>query len=205
MEPSSVDPQTTDQDTAPGDGAEPVEVTAKATSGIDEAQGLKTEIADLKDRLLRAVAETENVRRRAERERTETARYAITGLARDVVVVADNLDRALKAMLAGAQADKAIDEAIRTMIEGVELTQRELMAAFERHGVRKIVPQGEPFNAHFHQAVAEIPAPGVAGGTVIEVIQPGYVIQERLIRAAMVVVAKVAPSAEPGGRIDTSA
>lgn len=176
---------------------------SEAPAADDEIAGLKGEIADLKDRLLRAVAEAENIRKRAERDRAETARYAITGFAREIVAVADNLGRALQAVPAEARET----EAVRTLMTGVELTERELMAAFERHGVRKLVPKGEPFNAHFHQAVAEVSSKDVPSGHVLDVIQPGYAIDERLIRAAMVVVAKgqepEAPA--PGSTVDTRA
>jgi molecular chaperone GrpE len=197
MEPEAIEPETSAQEQC----AEPAHAAA-AGALEDEILGLRAEIADLKDRLLRAVAETENSRKRAERERQETARYAIVGFARDLIAVADNLGRALQAVPEEAREN----EAFRTLITGVELTERELLAAFERHGVRKIVPKGEPFNAHYHQAVAEIAAPGALPGSVVEIIQPGYAIAERLIRAAVVVVAKGQPSeAAPGSQLDTSA
>jgi molecular chaperone GrpE len=197
MEPEAIEPEISVQD----QGANTAQGPA-AGMPEDEIIGLRAELADLKDRLLRAVAETENSRKRAERERQETARYAIVGFARDLIAVADNLGRALQAVPVEARED----EAFRTLITGVELTERELLAAFERHGVRKIVPKGEPFNAHYHQAVAEIAAPGASPGSVVEIIQPGYAIGERLIRAALVVVAKGQPSeAAPGSQIDTSA
>jgi molecular chaperone GrpE len=197
MEPEAIEPEISVQD----QGANTAQAPAAGTPE-DEIIGLRAELADLKDRLLRAVAETENSRKRAERERQETARYAIVGFARDLIAVADNLGRALQAV----PVEVREDEAFRTLITGVELTERELLAAFERHGVRKIVPKGEPFNAHYHQAVAEIAAPGASPGSVVEIIQPGYAIGERLIRAALVVVAKGQPSeAAPGSQIDTSA
>jgi molecular chaperone GrpE len=197
MEPEAIESESSAQE----QGAETAQAAA-AGAFEDEILGLRAEIAELKDRLLRAVAETDNLRKRAERERHETARYAIVGFARDLVAVADNLGRALQAVPQEAREN----EAVRTLITGVELTERELLAAFERHGVRKIVPKGEPFNAHYHQAVAEIVAPGASPGSVVEIIQPGYAIDERLIRAAVVVVAKGQPSeATPGSQLDTSA
>jgi molecular chaperone GrpE len=192
MEPDDIEPEGAKRDEA---------VSAKPDASQDEVLGLKSEIADLKDRLLRAVAETENVRRRAERERAEAAKYSITGFARDIVQVADNLGRALLAVPPEARDN----ETVRTLVTGVELTERELMSVFERHGIRKLVPKGEPFNAHFHQAVAEVPSADFPQGRVIEVIQPGYAIEERLIRAAMVVVSKGAPSTEPTEKVDTTA
>lgn len=194
MEPEAIKPQ---EKTAAGEKLE------AAPAPGDETAGLKGEIADLKDRLLRSVAEAENIRKRAERERQETARYAIVAFARDLASVADNLGRALQAVPQEAREN----EAVRTLMTGVELTERELQSAFERHGVRKIVPKGEPFNAHFHQAVAEVPSKDVPSGHVLEVIQPGYAIDERLVRAAMVVVAKgqAGEAAPPGSQVDTSA
>lgn len=196
MEPEAIKPA--DNGAAEEKPAEPA-----APAASDETAGLKSEIADLKDRLLRAVAESENVRKRAERERAETARYAIVNFARDLVAVADNLGRALLAVPPEAREN----EAVRTLTTGVELTERELQAAFERHGIKKLTPKGEPFNAHFHQAVAEVPSKDVPSGHVLEVIQPGYAIGERLIRAAMVVVAKggASEAASPGSQVDTSA
>lgn len=194
MEPEAIKPQ---EKTAAGEKPD-----AGPAPG-DEIAGLKGEIADLKDRLLRSVAEAENIRKRAERERQETARYAIVAFARDLVSVADNLGRALQAVPQEAREN----DAVRTLMTGVELTERELQSAFERHAVRKIVPKGEPFNAHFHQAVAEVPSKDVPSGHVLEVIQPGYAIDERLVRAAMVVVAKAqaGEAAAAGSQVDTSA
>ena len=166
-------------------------------------KSLEAELADLKDRLLRAMAETENVRKRAERERLEAAKYGIAPFARDLIVVADNLSRALKAV----PADRKDDSAVRTLSDGVELIERELNTVFERHGVKRLIPKGQPFNANFHQAVAEVPAPGPAPGPIIEVIEAGYVIDERLIRPAMVVIAKAngtASQSEPGANLDTT-
>ena len=176
-------------------------------SAPDEGPALKTEIAELKDRLLRAAAEMENIRKRAERDRTEAARYSIQRFAADLVGVADNLGRALAAI----SKEPHENETLKTLIAGVELTERELLSTFDRHGIRQIHPKGEVFNAHFHQAVAEVPSADVASGHVLEVIQPGYAIDERLIRAAMVVVAKTAPAKEtgvpelPSAKLDTSA
>jgi len=200
MEPDDIQPESTENGQA-AQGGKPQGAPDAATAPHEEILGLKAEIADLKDRLLRAIAETENVRKRAERERGETARYSIVSFARDLAPVADNLGRALQAVPQEARET----EVVRTLITGVELTERELMAAFERHGIRKLVPKGESFNAHFHQAVAEVPSPDVAPGSIIEVIQPGYAIDERLIRAAMVVIAKGPPKSEPGAQLDTSA
>lgn len=197
MEPEDIEPDATQNGQANGSAGSKPEPAAANDAGID----LKSELDELKDRLLRAVAETDNVRKRAERERAETAKYAIVSFARDLVGVADNLGRALQAIPAEAREN----EAVRTFITGIELTERELQSVFERHGIRKLVPKGEPFNAHFHQAVAEVPSADAPAGSIIEVIQPGYAIEERLIRAAMVVVARAAAKQESGAQLDTTA
>jgi molecular chaperone GrpE len=192
----------TDTNAAQNDAAQNDESQAlppeQAASAI---LALEAELAEMKDRLLRAVAETENVRRRAERERAEEKKYAITRFARDLTGVADNLSRALKAV----PDDQKNDPAMRALIDGVELTERELLSVFEKNGVKRIVPAGEPFNPNFHQAVAEIPVPGATAGTVLEVIEAGYVIDERLIRPAMVVIAKAPAANVSGVNVDTSA
>lgn len=156
------------------------------------------EIAALKDQLLRALAETENLRRRSEREREDVAKYAVAGFARDMLTVADNLRRALDAIPAHAREE---DENLDTLAVGVEATEREMLAVFERHGIRKIEPLGEKFNHDLHQAMYEVPDTGKPAGTVVELVQPGYVINDRLLRPAMVAVAKGAPEER---KIDTS-
>jgi len=171
---------------------------AAAGDALAEAQG---ETARLKDQLLRSLAEMENMRRRGERDREETAKYAITGFARDMLSVADNLRRALENIPADA---RATDEMLNTLAVGVEATERELMAIFERFGVRRIEPSGQIFDPHFHQAIAEVPGTGKPAGTVVETMRPGYVIHDRLLRPAMVAVAKGEPgNTEP--RVDTMA
>jgi molecular chaperone GrpE len=147
---------------------------------------VEAELADTKDRLLRALAETENVRRRFQREREDAQKYAISGFAKDLLTVVDNLRRALDAM-----PDAEItDPRTRSLLDGVAVTERELLAAFERHGLKRIDPKGEPFDHNFHQAIFESERPGAPPGTVIEVLQPGYVLHDRLLRPAMVGVAK---------------
>jgi molecular chaperone GrpE len=143
------------------------------------------EIAALKDQLLRAIAESENQRRRAQRERDEAVKYAATGLARDLLTVSDNLGRALEAVPPGSG-----DALARTLRSGVELVHRELSAAFEKHGIRRIEPLGEKFDPNLHQAMFEVPGSEYPPGTVAQVIQPGYVMGERLLRPALVGVAK---------------
>ncbi len=151
---------------------------------------LQAENAALKDKLLRALAETENVRRRAERDRKDAEAYAGTRLARDLLQVHDNLDRAL------SHVDEALRAQAQSFIEGVELTQRELLNAFAKHKIAKVTPAlGEKFDPNLHQAMFEAPIPGAEPGTVIEVMQAGFTIADRLLRPAMVGVAKAMPEA----------
>lgn len=157
------------------------------------------QIAELKDKLLRALAENENVRRRAERQQNEASQYAITGFARDVLSIADNLHRALAAIPAGARDS----EEGETFVSGIELTERELLNALERHGIRKIMPEGEKFDHSLHQAVFEVEDSDAPPGTVVQVVQPGYVIKDRLLRPAMVGVAKARK--KPGKGVDETA
>jgi len=156
----------------------------------ERAARLAAENAELKDRLLRALAETENVRRRAERDRKDAEAYAGTRLARDLLQVYDNLDRAL------SHVDEGLREQAQSFIEGVELTQRELLNAFSKHKIAKVTPAvGEKFDPNLHQAMFEAPIPGAEPGTVIEVMQAGFTIADRLLRPAMVGVAKAMPEA----------
>jgi len=164
----------------------------------------EAQIADLKDQLLRAMAETENTRRRAQREVEDARKYAVANFARDVLTVSDNLSRALMAV----PEESAQSEEMKSLIEGVGLTERELLSMLERHGIRKIEPKGEKFDPNLHQAMFESDAPDAAPGTVVEVVQPGYVIGERLLRPAMVGVAKKKPAATGGSggeQLDTKA
>lgn len=171
----------------------------------DELAAAQAEIAALKDQLLRALAETENLRRRAQREKEDASKFAITGFARDLLPVADNLRRALEAVAPEALAN---DEALRNLVTGVELTERQLMDGFGKHGLKRIDAMGEKFDSNLHQAMFEVPGTDKPAGTVVQVLQPGYVLNDRLVRAAMVGVAKGDPRpANDGGgsdgRVDT--
>ncbi|HUS55633.1 MAG TPA: nucleotide exchange factor GrpE [Thermohalobaculum sp.] len=149
---------------------------------------LEADCYGLKDKLLRALAESENVRRRAERERKDAEAYGGTKLARDLLGVYDSLARTLEA------ADDTMREQAKGFIEGVELTQRELLNAFSKHKIEKVVPAtGEKFDPNRHQAMFEAPIPGAEPGTVIEVMQAGFTIADRLLRPALVGVARAAP------------
>ena len=161
---------------------------------------LEAELADTKDRLLRALAETENVRRRAQREREDTQKYAVSGFARDLLSTADNLRRALDSV----PEAEVLDSRAKSLLEGVAATERELLAAFERHGLKRIDPKGERFHHNFHQAIFEVERPGAAPGTVIEVLQPGYVLHDRLLRPAMVGVAKAGSPPPTDGTDDAA-
>jgi molecular chaperone GrpE len=164
---------------------------------------LEAELKKVKDQLLRAVAEAENGKRRAERERDEARRYGSAPLARDLLQISDNLRRALELVPADARAGNEILDAL--MI-GLEATEREVLAAFEKHGIKKVVPFGERFDYNLHQAMFEAENSGKPPGTVVQVMQPGYVLHDRLLRPAMVGVAKGAPSdQEPVERVDERA
>jgi molecular chaperone GrpE len=142
------------------------------------------------DKVLRSYADLDNMRKRVEREKEDTAKYAITKFARDIVNVADNFERAILSVPAEAKVGNA---ALNSLIDGVSLTEREFLNVLERHGVKRVAPQGEPFNPHHHQAVMEQPNLEVAPGTVLQVFQPGYLIDDRVLRPAMVVVATGGP------------
>jgi molecular chaperone GrpE len=175
--------------------AEPMDAGVPDDAGLDpEKLALAAENAELRDRLLRAMAEAENVRRRGEREKAEATLYAATNFARDLLSVADNLGRALEALPAEAR-DKA-DEAVKTLLAGVDLTHRELKNVFERYNIRQVKAKGEKFDPNVHQAMFETPDPSVPAGTVVQVVQDGYTIGERVLRPALVGVAKGGPRPE---------
>jgi molecular chaperone GrpE len=153
------------------------------------------EAAEMKNRLLRALADMENLRKRTEREVADARQYGIASFARDVLGVADNFRRALEAV--GPELRAGADAAVNSLIEGVELTERELMKSLEKNGIRKIEPQGEKFDPNLHQAMYEVPDPSVPSGTIVQVVQPGYVIGERILRPALVAVSKGGPKAAP--------
>jgi molecular chaperone GrpE len=168
---------------------------------------LELEKSELKDRLLRTLADIENMRRRTEREVADARSYAITRFAGDMLGVADNMARALAAI--SPEAREGADPTLKAVVEGAELTEREMLRALEKHGVRKIDPKGEKFDPNFHQAMFEIPDSTLANGTVAQVVQVGYSIGDRVLRPAMVGVArggpKAGPQAEAGGTVDKSA
>ncbi len=172
-----------------------------ATQGDESLQelvaALKAEVEGLKDRWLRAHAEVENIRKRAEREREEAAKYAITRLAKDIVGVGDNFQRCIDAVPPGAAEQ---DPTLKSFLEGVTMTERELLNTLERHGIKRLQPMNEPFNPHLHQAVMQVPRTDVPNGTVVEVYQAGYTIEDRVLRPAMVGVAQGGPKPPDGGK-----
>ena len=151
------------------------------------------EAAELKDRLLRTLAEMENLRRRTEREVADARAYGVTSFARDILAVADNMERAMKAL--DDEIREKADAGVKALLDGVELTERELIKVMEKHGVKKLEPQGQKFDPNLHQAMFELPDPSVPAGTVVQVMQPGYTIGERVLRPALVGVAKGGPKA----------
>jgi molecular chaperone GrpE len=166
------------------------EAAAQAASAADPA-ALAKEAADYKDRMLRTLAEMENLRRRTEREVADTRQYAVANFARDLLAVADNMQRALDTLSADFR-DQA-DPVVRSHIEGVELTERELMKVMEKNGIKRFDPQGQKFDPNLHQAMLEVPDPSVPSGTVVQVMQPGYMIADRVLRPALVGVSKGGP------------
>lgn len=154
----------------------------------DATEALAKEAAEAKDRMLRTLAEMENLRKRTAREVSDARTYGISGFARDVLDIADNLQRALDAVPADARA--AAEPGLKSLIEGVELTERSLHATLEKNGVRKFDPTGEKFDPNFQQAMYEVPDASVPSGTVVQVVQSGYMIGERILRPALVGVSK---------------
>jgi molecular chaperone GrpE len=153
---------------------------------------IEAEKTDLREKLLRSLADMENLRRRTEREIADARAYAVTNFARDVLTLADNLRRALDSV---PQEARVADGPVQALVDGVELTERDFLKTLERHGVRKLEPQGQRFDPHLHQAMFEVPNPDVPSGTVVQVVQPGYTIGERVLRPALVGVAKGGPKA----------
>ncbi|MBX6426268.1 MAG: nucleotide exchange factor GrpE [Variibacter sp.] len=171
---------------------------AEAQSGGQavDVEALAKESAEFRDRWLRALAEMENLRRRTEREVADARTYGIASFARDMVGVADNMRRALAAVPPALR--ESAEAGIKSLIEGVELTDRELAKALEKHGVRRLEAQGQKFDPHVHQAMFEVEDPSVPAGTVVQVVQDGYTIGERVLRPALVGVAKGGPKAANG-------
>ncbi len=196
-----------DQPGEPANSAGPEQVDSAAAQQAEAAQSaqaalqqlgeLRAENTDLRDKLLRTMAEMENLRRRTEREKADTVKYAISEFARDAVSIGDNLRRAIEA----AQKEP-LDEnpALKTLLEGVEVTERDLFKVFERHGITRFDPLGEKFDPHMHEAMVKVDVPGVPADIVVQVLQAGYKIADRVLRPAAVIVAKGGTPAWPPER-----
>jgi molecular chaperone GrpE len=180
-------------------GAPETAPEASEAAAPDPVAVLAKEAADLKDRLLRTLAEMENLRRRTEREVADSRVYAVTSFARDILAVADNMERAMKA-LDDEIRDKA-DAGVKALLDGVELTERELIKVMEKHGIKRLEPQGQKFDPNLHQAMFELPDPSVPAGTVVQVMQPGYTLGERVLRPALVGIAKGGPKTAPANDV----
>lgn len=164
------------------------ELEKKAESETEQLSTLETELANLKDQWLRAMAETENLRRRATRDREDALKYASANFGRDMLSIADNLRRALETC---TETD-GLPDSVKALVQGIELTESALLSTFERHGIKKIEPLNEKFDANLHQAMFEVEDDTTSPGTVVQVLQVGYVMHDRLLRPAMVGVSKAA-------------
>jgi molecular chaperone GrpE len=192
-----------DKDAAPDEADAEASAKDEAPVELGAADALRAEITALNEKVLRLAAEVENTRRRGEREKADASRYAIGAFARDMLAIADNLERAL----ASAPDDAANGEVVSGFVTGVRMTERTLAAALERHGVKRIDPKGEKFDPNLHQAVAQAPAQGVPAGHVAETAQAGFIIGDPVLRAARVLVStgEPAPARPAGSHVDTSA
>ncbi|MCQ8784288.1 nucleotide exchange factor GrpE [Mangrovibrevibacter kandeliae] len=169
----------------------------QSAADAERMAALEAENADVKDRMLRLAAEMENLRRRTEREIKDARTYAVTSFAREMLSVTDNLRRAIDAVPDEARASG--ENGLTALIEGVEVTERGMLASLEKFGVKRLEPEGQRFDANFHQAMFEVPNPDVPNGTVVQVVQAGYAIGDRVLRPALVGVSKGGPkqAAEP--------
>lgn len=190
---------TTPEDQEPETAAQAAETAAGDASADNEAadpiEALKAENAELKDRALRVMAEMENLRRRTEKELKDTRQYSVAGFARDILTVSDNLRRALDAV--PDEMRQNADAGLTALLEGVEMTERELLNQLDKNGVKKLDPAGQKFDPNFHQAMFEVPNTEVPNNTVVQVVQAGYQIGDRVLRPAMVGVSKGGPKEAP--------
>lgn len=196
-DPNATEPSSETDPTAADLGREQIKAIIGALQ--DDLAKANDELAKAKTETLRLVADMDNLRKRTEREKIETAKFAISKFAVDIIGVADNFERAMQAVPAGAAE---ADPALASLVEGVGMIDGQLKSVLERHGVRRIWPEGELLNPHLHQAMQQVDKPDVPHGTILQVYQAGYVIDERLIRPAVVVTAKGGPKAgkaEAGG------
>jgi molecular chaperone GrpE len=193
--------RTEDEAARPQDAAASPAATGAAT---DQAQPDPVAVAvELRDRLLRTLADMENLRKRTDREVADSRLYGVTSFARDILGVADNMRRALDAV--GPELRASAEGGVKALIDGVELTERELLKALEKNGMRQFSPQGEKFDPNLHQAMYEVPDASVPAGSVVQVVQPGYMIGERVLRPALVGVSKGGPKTAPVSAINDNA
>ncbi|PHR63188.1 MAG: nucleotide exchange factor GrpE [Robiginitomaculum sp.] len=203
------------EENAPANQNDEAEEAPNAEQEQDSIVRLEADLAESRDRILRLAAELENVRKRSERAEQDARKYGVSRFAEDMLSVADNLYRALETVPAEARLDAS--DRMTQLVEGVDMTQKSLQTALERHGIKRINPKGEKFDHNLHQAIAQIPSTEHPNGTVAEVVQHGYTIGDRVLRAAMVAVSTGSPSqtgaestppdpeAKPGSTIDTKA
>ena len=192
------DPRRAAAEAAPEAAEQGPAPTAPGDPGAAAVEALVRENAEFKDRLLRTLAEMENLRRRTERDVAESRVYSVASFARDMLGVADNMARALQTVR--AEFKEKGDAGVKALLDGVELTERELAKALEKHGVRKFEPrERDKFDPNLHQAMYEVPDPTLPAGTVAQVVQAGYMIGDRMLRPALVAVAKGGPKAPPPG------
>jgi molecular chaperone GrpE len=183
-----------DETNTPAEDTEVPEVMAE--EGPDPVEALRAENAELRDRMLRTIADMENLRKRTEREINDTRTYAIAGFARDMLTATDSLSRAL--LVLPAEARENADGTMQSLIDGIELTEREMQRLLAKHGVKPIEAEGQKFDPHKHQAMFEVPDPSRPEGTVVQVVQAGFAIGDRVLRPAMVGIAKGGPKGAPG-------
>jgi len=187
-------------DTAAQPEAGPAAAGAPQLVPAEQVTAALEAAAEFKDKLLRTLAEMENLRKRTEREVADARLYGNTNFARDVLAVADNMERAFEAV--GPELRTQGDAKVKALVEGVELTERELLKVLEKHGVKKFSPEGEKFDPNFHQAMYEVPTSELPAGHVAQVIQAGYMLGDRVLRPAMVAVTKAAPKQTPASAND---
>lgn len=188
----TMEPDMTEQPARAEDGAAAPEAAMPQPA---PSTALEREHAEMKDRLLRTLAEMENLRKRTEREVADARLYGAANFARDILGVADNMRRALDAVTPELRA--SAETGVKALVDGVELTERELLKALEKNGMRQFSPQGEKFDPNLHQAMFEVPDATVPAGSVVQVVQPGYMIGERVLRPALVGVSKGGPKVAP--------
>ena len=196
MQPNETENSVRPEEAAVGQPANDTE-PAPAPEEPDPVAVLEAEKADLRDKLLRTLADMENMRRPTERELADIRTYRVTNFARDMLKVADNIRRALESVPSDARAPAQGD--LKGLVDGIELTERDLLKTLERHGVKRLDPEGQKFDPNMHQAMFEVPNPDVPAGTVVQVVQTGYSIGERVLRPALVGVAKGGPKATASG------